>query len=142
MTNLLEDKTILLGVTGSIAAYKAADLASKLTQAGAHVDTILTENAARFVTPLTFRSLTHRPVVTNLFDLDSEAAIEHVALSQRADILVVAPASAHTLAKLALGLADNTLTTAALATSAPLLVVPAMDAHMWEHPTVQEHITT
>ncbi len=142
MTNLLENKTILLGVTGSIAAYKAADLASKLTQSGAQVDTILTENASRFVTPLTFRSLTHRPVVTNLFDMDSEEAIEHVSLSQRADILVVAPASAHTLAKLALGLADNTLTTVALATSAPLLVVPAMDAHMWKHPTVQEHIAT
>ena len=140
MTNLLEDKTILLGVTGSIAAYKAVDLASKLMQAGAQVDTIVTENAAQFVTPLTFRSITHRPVITNLFDLDSEDAIEHVALSQRADILVVAPASAHTLAKLALGLADNALTAVALATSAPLLVVPAMDANMWEHPTVQEHI--
>lgn len=142
MANPLEGKTILLGVTGSIAAYKAADLASKLTQAGAQVDTILTENATQFVAPLTFRSLTHRPVVTNLFDLDSEEAVEHVALAQRADILVVAPATAHTLAKLALGLADDALTTAALATAAPLLVAPAMDAHMWEHPTVQEHIAT
>ncbi len=142
MANPLAGKTILLGVTGSIAAYKAADLASKLTQAGAQVDTILTENATQFVTPLTFRSLTHRPVVTNLFDLESEEAIEHVALAQRADILVVAPATAHTLAKLALGLADDALTTAALATAAPLMVAPAMDAHMWEHPTVQEHIST
>ncbi len=140
MANPLQGKTILLGVTGSIAAYKAADLASKLTQAGAQVDTILTENATQFVAPLTFRSLTHRPVMTSLFDLDSEEAIEHVALAQRADILVVAPATAHTLAKLALGLADDALTTTALATAAPLLVAPAMDAHMWEHPTVQEHI--
>ena len=99
MANPLAGKTILLGVTGSIAAYKAADLPSKLTQAGAQVDTILTENATQFVTPLTFRSLTHRPVVTNLFDLESEEAIEHVALAPRADILVVAPATAHTLAK-------------------------------------------
>jgi phosphopantothenoylcysteine decarboxylase/phosphopantothenate--cysteine ligase len=142
MANPLQGKTILLGVTGSIAAYKAADLASKLTQAGAQVDTILTENATQFVAPLTFRSLTHRPVMTSLFDLDSEEAIEHVALAQRADILVVAPATAHTLAKLALGLADDALTTTALATAAPLLVAPAMDAHMWEHPTVQEHIAT
>lgn len=142
MANPLEGKTVLLGVTGSIAAYKAADLASKLTQAGAQVDTILTENATQFVAPLTFRSLTHRPVVTNLFDLESEEAIEHVALAQRADILVVAPATAHTLAKLALGLADDALTTAALATAAPLMVAPAMDAHMWEHPSVQEHIAT
>ena len=142
MANPLEGKTVLLGVTGSIAAFKAADLASKLTQAGAQVDTILTENATQFVAPLTFRSLTHRAVMTNLFELDSEEAIEHVALAQRADILVVAPATAHTLAKLALGLADDALTTAALATAAPLLVAPAMDAHMWEHPTVQEHIAT
>ena len=142
MANPLEGKTVLLGVTGSIAAYKAADLASKLTQAGAQVDTILTESATQFVAPLTFRSLTHRPVVTNLFDLGSEEAIEHVALAQRADILVVAPATAHTLAKLALGLADDALTTAALATAAPLMVAPAMDAHMWEHPSVQEHIAT
>jgi phosphopantothenoylcysteine decarboxylase/phosphopantothenate--cysteine ligase len=142
MANPLQGKTILLGVTGSIAAYKAADLASKLTQAGAQVDTILTENATQFVAPLTFRSLTHRPVMTSLFDLDSEEAIEHVALAQRADILVVAPATAHALAKLALGLADDALTTTALATAAPLLVAPAMDAHMWEHPTVQEHIAT
>ena len=142
MPNPLEGKTVLLGVTGSIAAYKAADLASKLTQAGAQVDVILTESATQFVTPLTFRSLTHRPVVTNLFDLESEEAIEHVALAQRADILAVAPATAHTLAKLALGLADDALTTAALATAATLMVAPAMDAHMWEHPTVQENIAT
>ncbi len=142
MANPLEGKTVLLGVTGSIAAYKAADLASKLTQAGALVDIILTQNATQFVTPLTFRSLTHRPVMTNLYDLDSDEAIEHVALAQRADILIVAPATAHTIAKLALGLADDALTTVALATAAPLLVAPAMDAHMWEHPTVQEHIVT
>jgi len=142
MANPLDGKTVLLGVTGSIAAYKAADLASKLTQAGALVDTILTQNAKQFVTPLTFRSLTHRPVMTNLYDLDSDEAIEHVALAQRADIFVVAPATAHTIAKLALGLADDALTTVALATAAPLLVAPAMDAHMWEHPTVQEHIAT
>ena len=97
----LADKHIVLGVTGSIACYKALDLASKLTQAGAAVDAILSYGATRFVAPLAFRSLTHRPVVTDAYDPAAEFANEHIALAQRADILVIAPATAHCIAKLA-----------------------------------------
>ena len=142
MPDPLVGKHVILGVTGSIAAYKAADLASKLTQAGAQVDVLLTESATKFVSPLTFRSLTHRAVVTELFDADSPEAIEHVAIARRADALLVAPATANTMAKLALGLADDVLTTTALAVTAPVIVAPAMDAGMWEHPTVQQNAET
>ena len=142
MSGPFHDKRILLGVSGSIAAYKAADLASKLTQGGAEVDVLMTYSATRFVTPLTFRSITHRPVLVDLFDPDSPEAIEHVALAQAAHILVVAPATAHMLAKLALGLADDPISVTALATGAPLLIAPAMDANMWEHPAVQQNVNT
>ncbi len=142
MSGPLHGKRVLLGVTGSIAAYKAADLASKLTQRGAEVDVLMTYSATRFVTPLTFRSVTHRPVLTDLFDPDSPEAIEHVALAQAADLLVVAPATAHMLAKLALGLADDPISVTALATWAPILVAPAMDGNMWEHPAVQQNVRT
>ena len=138
--SVLQDKNIVLGVTGSIACYKALDLTSKLAQQGAQVDVILTADAAKFVTPLAFRSLSHRPVVTDMFDMQSELAVEHVALAKRADILAVAPATAHTLARLAQGLADDALTATALATEAPLLLAPAMDAHMWDHPATQHNI--
>ncbi len=142
MSSPFNDKRVLLGVSGSIAAYKAADLASKLTQAGAAVDVLMTHSATRFVTPLTFRSVTHRPVLTDLFDPDSPEAIEHVALAQAAHVLVVAPATAHMLAKLALGLADDPISVTALATSAPLLIAPAMDANMWDHPAVRQNVNT
>ncbi|MBI4201751.1 MAG: bifunctional phosphopantothenoylcysteine decarboxylase/phosphopantothenate--cysteine ligase CoaBC [Chloroflexi bacterium] len=142
MKSPLEHKRIVLGVTGSIACYKAVDLASKLVQAGAEVNVILTHGAAQFLTPLTFRSITHRPVVTDTFDLNSELAIEHVALAESADIIVIAPATAHTLAKLAQGMADDPLTTTVLATAAPVLVAPAMDAHMYENPAVQANLAT
>ena len=142
MPDPLVGKHVILGVTGSIAAYKAADLASKLTQAGAKVDVLLTESATKFVSPLTFRSLTHRAVVTDLFDADSPEAIEHVAIARRADALLVAPATANTMAKLALGLADDILTTTALAVTAPVILAPAMDAGMWDHPTVQQNAET
>jgi hypothetical protein len=111
--SLLKDKKILLGVTGSIACYKAIDLASKLTQAGALVDVILTEAAAQFVSPLAFRSVTGRPVHSDMWSLDKH--VRHVGLGETADLLVIAPATAHTLAKLAHGLADNLLTVTALA---------------------------
>ena len=140
MPDPLEQKRILLGVTGSIACYKAVELASKLTQAGAHVDVILTHGAAQFVTPLTFRGITHRSVVTDLFDPDSEEAMEHVAQATGADLLVVAPATAHSIAKLALGMADDALTATALATKAPLVLAPAMDADMYAHPAVRENV--
>lgn len=138
--DVLQDKHIILGVTGSIAAYKAADLASKLVQAGARVDTVLTKEATAFITPLTFRSLTHRPVAVDLWDPSSEEALEHVALAQRADALLIAPATAHTIAKLALGLADDLLSAIALATSAPVLIAPAMEPRMFAHPATQDNL--
>ena len=140
MSGPLTDKHVVLGVTGSIACYKAVDLASKLTQAGALVDTILSYGATQFVTPLAFRSITHRGVVTDTFDPNSQFANEHVALAQQADIIVVAPATVHCIAKLALGLADDPLTTTVIATTAPLLVAPAMDANMFDHPATQENL--
>ena len=140
MAGPLENKQIVLGVTGSIACYKALDLASKLVQAGALVDTVMSYGATQFVTPLAFRALTQREVVTDGFDAHSELAIEHVALAQRADIVVIAPATVHCIAKLAAGMADDPLTTTVVATSAPLLVAPAMDAGMYDHPATQENL--
>lgn len=137
---VLSGKRILLGVSGSIAAYKAADLASRLTKAGARVDAILTAAASRFVTPLTFQSLTGRPAPADLWS--EEAHVLHVGLAEGADLLVVAPATADVLAKLAHGLADDLLTVTALAARCPLLVAPAMDAGMFEHPAVQANLAT
>ena len=140
MQSALADKNIVLGVTGSIACYKALDLASKLVQAGAHVETILSYGATQFVTPLAFRSLTHRSVITDTFDANSEHSVEHVSLARWADIVVIAPATVHCIAKLAAGLADDPLTTTVVATEAPLLVAPAMDANMFHHPATQENV--
>jgi len=137
-----KSKRIALGVSGSIAAYKAVDLASKLTQAGAEVDVLMSFGATRFVTPLTFRSITHRPVITNMFDENSPEAVEHVAIATSVDILVIAPATAHTIAKLALGMADDPISVTALATGAPLVIAPAMDANMWNHPAVRANAET
>lgn len=142
MSGPFHGKRVLLGVSGSIAAYKAVEIASALTQRGALVDTLMTPSATQFVTPLTFRSVTGRPALTDLFDAGSPEAVEHVALAQAADLLAVAPATAHVMAKLALGLADDPISLIALATAAPLLVAPAMDAHMWEHPAVQRNAQT
>ena len=140
MSGPLSNKRVVLGVTGSISCYKALDLASKLVQAGALVDTIMSYGATRFVTPLAFRSITHRAVVTDAFDPDSEYGIEHVALAQQADIVVIAPATVHCVAKLALGLADDALTTTVVAAKAPLVVAPAMDGNMYDHPATQENL--
>jgi phosphopantothenoylcysteine decarboxylase/phosphopantothenate--cysteine ligase len=137
---VLSGKRILLGVSGSIAAAKAADLASRLTKAGARVDAILTAAAARFVTPLTFQSLTGRPALHDLWS--DEAHVLHVSLADGADLLVVAPATADILAKLAHGLADDLLTVTALAARCPLLVAPAMDGGMFSHPAVQANLAT
>lgn len=141
MDNPLSGANIVLGVTGSIACYKSADLASKLVQQGAAVDVILTDGASNFITPLTFRSLTHRPVVTDMFDTNSELAVEHVALAKRADIIVVAPATANFLAKIANGLADDALSATILASAAPVAVAPAMDGHMYENAATQENLS-
>ena len=140
MSGPLADKHLVLGVTGSIACYKAVDLASKLTQAGALVDTILSYGATQFVTPLAFRSITHREVVTDTFDLNSEFSNQHVALAHRADLVVIAPATVNCIAKLAVGLADDPLTTTVIATAAPLLIAPAMDGNMFDHPATQENL--
>lgn len=142
MPGPMTDKRVVLGVTGSIACYKALDLASKLVQAGALVDTIMSYGAAQFVTPLAFRSITHRAVVTDSFDPDSEYSVEHVALAQQADVIVVAPATVHSIAKLALGLADDPLTTTIVAAKCPLVIAPAMDGNMYDHPATQTNIAT
>lgn len=125
---LLKNKRILLGVTGSIACYKSIQLASQLTQAGAHVDVIMSESAQQFVTPLTFRSVTGRPVFTDMWSLDEH--VRHVGLGETAVLFIIAPATAHTMAKLAHGIADNLLTVTALAARCPILVAPAMDGGM------------
>ena len=142
MPGPLEGKHVVLGVTGSIACYKAIDLASKLTQAGALVDTVMSYGATQFVTPLTFRSITHRSVITDTYDSNSQFSIEHVALAHQADVVVIAPATAHCIAKLAQGLADDPLTTTIIATTAPVLVAPAMDANMFDNPATQENVAT
>ncbi len=142
MSGPLLNKHIVLGVTGSIASYKAVDLASKLTQAGALVDTILTYGATQFVTPLAFRSITHRDVITDLYDLDSEFSNEHVALARQADIITIVPATVNCIAKLAWGMADDPLTTTVVATEAPLLIAPAMDGNMYSHPATQDNLRT
>ena len=132
--------TIVLGVTGSVAVYKAVELASKLTQDGAKVDVVMTRSAQEFVTPLTFRSVTQRPVVTEMFDLEAEFSIEHVSLAERADLVVIAPATANTIAKLATGIADDILGCTVLATKAPVIVSPAMNVNMYENQATQENI--
>jgi phosphopantothenoylcysteine decarboxylase / phosphopantothenate---cysteine ligase len=140
--SVFSNKRITLGVTGSIAAYKAADLASKLTQAGAQVDVILSDAAENFVTPLTFQSVTGRRAYIDRDLWGNEAHILHVGLGHSADLLVIAPCTANTIAKLAHGQADNLLTVTALATPSPLLIAPAMDGGMYDHPATQENIET
>lgn len=141
---LLTQKRLILAVTGSIAVYKAVDLASKLTQYGALVDVIMTTAAARFVTPLTFQSVTGRPVYSDMWQADHSGGlpthIAHVGLGEGADLLLVAPATAHTLARLAHGLADDLLSVTVLAARCPLLVAPAMDGGMYEHPATQHNL--
>jgi phosphopantothenoylcysteine decarboxylase/phosphopantothenate--cysteine ligase len=138
--SIINSKKIILGVTGSIAAFKAADLASKLTQAGAQVDVILTPAAEKFITPLTFQSVTGRQAFTEADLWRGEAHVLHVGLGHSADLLVIAPCTANTLGKLAYGLADNLLTITSLAMRSSILIAPAMDAGMFEHPATQENI--
>src|SRR5574339_880085 len=140
--SVLSGRRIILGVTGSIAAYKAADLASKLTQAGSQVDVILSGAAEKFITPLTFQSVTGRRAYTDGDLWGNEAHVLHVGLGQAADLLVIAPCTANTIAKLAHGQADTLLTVTALAMRSPLLIAPAMDGGMYDHPATQENIET
>ena len=137
---ILRGRRILLGVTGSIAAYKAAELASRLTQAGAQVDVMLSQAAEAFVTPLTFRSVTGGQAYREADLWGEQGHILHVELAQRADLFVIAPATANTLARLAHGLADGLIPLAALAADCPLLVAPAMDAGMYQHPAVEANV--
>jgi len=137
---LLSGKEIVLGVTGSIAAYKAVELLRMLVKAGASVTVVLTEAAQRFVGPLTFAALSRREVMTDLFTLDYEAKIRHIAATEGADLLLVAPATANVIGKFARGLADDLLTNLFLACTRPVVVAPAMDADMYRHPAVQENL--
>jgi phosphopantothenoylcysteine decarboxylase len=133
---------IILGITGSIAAYKAADLASQLVKGGVDVTCVMTADAQQFITPLTLQVLSKNPVVTGLYDEKESWRPGHIALADAADLLVVAPATANTMAQLALGLAPDALTAIALATRAPLLIAPAMNGKMWMHPATQGHAET
>jgi len=142
VTDALAGKQLILGVTGSIAAYKAVYLLRELTRRRAEVAVCLTEHAHQFVGPLTFRTLSGRPVLTDLFDPQSDDAVEHVAIAERAHAIVVAPATANVIAKAAHGLADDFLSTLLLAARAPVLFVPAMDGAMWDHPAVQANVRT
>jgi len=138
---MLTDKIVVLGITGSIAAYKAAELASKLTHVGVRVDVVMTDAAQKFISPLTLRSLTHRPVVSDMWEPSEEYRIKHVSLAQAADVLVIAPATADIIAKLSYGMADDLLSTTVLATRAPVIVAPAMNVNMYENPVTQENLS-
>jgi phosphopantothenoylcysteine decarboxylase/phosphopantothenate--cysteine ligase len=131
---------VVVGVTGGIAAYKAAELVRLFDKAGARVDVAMTERAQEFIGALTFQALTRRPVFTNLFDRTEEATIGHIALADAADIVVIAPATANAIARLAAGMADDAVTAIALATTAPVLLAPAMNVNMWANPLTQSNV--
>jgi phosphopantothenoylcysteine decarboxylase/phosphopantothenate--cysteine ligase len=133
-------KVVLVGITGGVAAYKVGYVVSGLRQEGAEVHVLMTAAAAQFVQPLTFRALSQQPVLTDMWAAENPWEEPHVTLGARADLFIIAPATAHTLAKLALGLADDLVTATALATRAPLLIAPAMSDLMYAHPTVDEHL--
>lgn len=137
-------RNIVLGVTGSIAAYKAADLTSLLTKAGCAVHVVLTADAQKFITPLAFQTLSRRPVVTDLYDEEEGWKPTHIRLADEADLLLIAPATANCLAKLAHGIADDALTCIALALNpkATVLIAPAMNGKMWLHPATQQNVAT
>jgi len=137
---LLQNKHIVLGVCGGIAAYKVADLASKLTQAGAQVDCVLTDSAMKFVAPLTFAAVTGRPALTDADLWRHDLHVPHVALGESADLIIIAPATANTIAKLVHGQADNLLTVTALAARGPIVLVPAMDGAMWSNEATQSNV--
>jgi phosphopantothenoylcysteine decarboxylase/phosphopantothenate--cysteine ligase len=136
----LEGKTILLGVTGSIAAYKAPSILRKLMSLGAEVFVVMTRNATRFIAPLTFQALSGRPVLVDMFAPLTNWQIEHIALAERADLVLIAPATANVMGKIASGIADDLLTTTVMATKAPVVIAPAMNVDMYENPIVQDNI--
>ena len=139
---MLKNKTILLGVTGGIAAYKAAALASALVKLHANVEVVMTENATKFITPLTFEQLTGRRAMVDTFDRNFSHQVEHISLAERTDLAIVAPATANVCAKLAHGLADDMLTTTILACRCPKLIAPAMNTNMYENPVTQDNLAT
>jgi len=138
---MLLNKHIIVGICGGIASYKAVDLVSKLQQAGALVDVIMTENAEEFIRPLTISTMSHRPVYSNLWEPSGQAAETHITLAETADLLAIVPATANTIAKLAYGMTDNMLTAVALATRAPVLLAPAMHSNMYTHPATQANLS-
>ncbi|MCY4473837.1 MAG: bifunctional phosphopantothenoylcysteine decarboxylase/phosphopantothenate--cysteine ligase CoaBC [Chloroflexi bacterium] len=138
----LASKRIVLGVSGSIAAYKSAYVASELVRLGAHVDVVMTESAQRFIGSNTFAALSHNPVTTSLWDSNSEINIDHVLLGTKAHCIVIAPTTANLLAKLALGITDDAITATVLASNAPVVVAPAMDADMFSAPSTQSNVAT
>jgi phosphopantothenoylcysteine decarboxylase/phosphopantothenate--cysteine ligase len=131
---------IVLGVSGGIAAYKAAEVVRLLRRADARVQVVMTEAARRFIGEVTLQALSAQPVLTDMFDLGAESHMSHIQLAERADLLLVAPATADLIARLAAGMANDLLTTIALVTRAPLLLAPAMNVHMWQHPLTQANL--
>jgi len=140
MNEILRGKYVVLAVTGSIAVYKVIELARRMTQSGATVQVIMTPGATQFVQPLTFQALTHRPVEVEMFGTFDDRATGHVAMGQQADVVVIAPATAHTIARLANGFADDLIGTTVLASHAPLVIAPAMETHMWSNPATQANV--
>lgn len=137
---MLTDKNIVIGMCGGISAYKVVDVVSRLKKLGASVTVIMTENATKFVSPLTLRAISHEPVITDMFEEPDNWDTEHISLAEKADIFVVAPATANVIGKIASGVADDMLTTTVMATDATVLLVPAMNTGMYENPIVQENI--
>src|SRR5256885_8554936 len=140
MNEAMRGRFVVLGVTGSIAAYKSIELARRLTQAGATVQVGMSRSATEFVRPITFQALTYRPVEVEMFQSQDGRAAGHVAMGREVDVIVVAPATAHVLARLANGMADDLIATTVLATSAPVVVAPAMETHMWQNAATQDNI--
>ena len=142
MTEALRGRFIVLGVTGSIAAYKSVELARRLTQAGATVQVVMSRSATEFVRPLTFQALTYRPVEVEMFQIQDERAAGHIAMGRQADVVVIAPATAHVLARLANGFSDDLIATTVLATDAPIVLAPAMETHMWQNAATRANVAT
>ena len=138
----LRGRFIVLGVTGSIAAYKSVELARRLTQAGATVQVVMSRSAAEFVRPLTFQALTYRPVEVEMFQIQDERAAGHIAMGRQADVVVIAPATAHVIARLANGFSDDLIATTVLATDAPIVLAPAMETHMWQNAATRANVAT
>ena len=138
---MLQDKNILLGITGSISAYKIANLASALVKLHANVDVIMTKNAEKFINPITFETLTKNHCITEMFDRNDVSEVKHIALAERADVIMIAPASANIIGKMAHGIADDMLSTTVLAAGCPVMVAPAMNVNMFNNPAVQDNLS-